>query len=168
MYSKPFFPLLLLAGIALGMPEAGAAQSRGQGRGQIDLGVDVGDGCTVTTEMVNFGLLLGTSGSARSTGRIELSCTPDIGFTISLDRGLNSNGVNRRMYNSATGAYLRYELYSDPAYSQIWRNQRSNTVSGNSGPTGQIDYTVYGEIPVFDATVTGGTYSDTVTVTIEY
>lgn len=159
-FSLVLSPLLVIASPAL-------AQKSGSGD-EISLDSTMADGCTVASEPLHFGLLFGSSGVARSTSSIRLVCAGDVDFSVSMDFGLNANGINRRMRNDMTGDHLRYRLYSDPGYRALWSTKRKERVGGTSGPTGRVDLIVYGEIPQYDATVRGGTYSDTITVVVDF
>ena len=159
--------LLLPIGFGLSCAAAPAhAQSR-PNSGELELAVSIVDGCTLSTTDVVFGLIIGTSGAIRSVGAVDVQCTADLDFTISMDRGLHSLGANRRMYNPANSAYIRYALYSDAGYSRPWTDRNAGKVRGNSGATGRITYPVYGEM-TFDGMPVSGTYEDQVTVTIEF
>lgn len=166
LYPAAFLPLLGI--FVLTTPFSAKAQSRAVNTADIQMAVAITNGCTLVTDPLYFGLLIGTAGAARSSAGISVQCTTDVDFSITMDYGLHANGINRRMSNPTTGDHLRYRLYSDPGYSQRWSTKRRETVTGNSGPAGTVNYTVYGEIPSFDATVRGGVYSDEVTVTINF
>ena len=142
------------------------AQSR-RNAGDIELAVSIVDGCNLSTTDVVFGLVIGTAGTIRATGAVDVQCTADLDFVIRMDRGVNNLGLNRRMANPTSGAFMRYELYSDPAFSQRWTDKRNGEVAGNSGATGYATFPVYGEL-TFDGTAVSGRYEDTVTVTIEF
>ena len=164
---KPARSSLTLLGLMLACVATSAqAQSR-RNAGEIEMAVSIVDGCTLSTTDVSFGLIIGATGTARAVGAVDVQCTSDLDFTISMDRGINNLGANRRMLNSATGAYMRYALYSDPGYTSAWTDRRAGMVTGNSGATGLVTYPVYGEL-TYDGTQTAGTYEDTVTVTIEF
>lgn len=142
------------------------AQSRQSG-GELELSVSIVDGCTLSTTDVAFGLIVGTAGTIRASGTVDVQCTANLDFTISMDRGLYGQGINRRMRNTVNGGYMRYSLYSDPAFSRRWTDQRSGRVQGNSGSTGLVTYPVYGEL-TYDGATVPGRYEDSVTVTIDF
>lgn len=164
---KPARSSLTLFGLLLAcMATSAQAQSR-RNAGEIEMAVSIVDGCTLSTTDVRFGLIIGTAGSVRAVGAVDVQCTADLDFTISMDRGIHNLGANRRMYNPANSGFIRYELYSDSGYSVRWTDRNSGRVRGNSGPTGIRRYPVYGEM-TFDGMPVAGTYEDTVTVTIEF
>ena len=158
---------LTLLGLMLACVATSAqAQSR-RNAGEIEMAVSIVDGCTLSTSDVTFGLIIGTAGSIRAVGAVDVQCTADLDYTISMDRGIHNLGANRRMYNPDNAGFIRYNLYSDPGYSVPWTDRNSGRVRGNSGPTGLRTYPVYGEM-TFDGMPVAGTYEDTVTVTIEF
>ena len=159
-----------LCPILIGAAALGAAHTPAEARenaADLQVNVAIVDGCTVTTTDVAFGLIIGTRGTLRSTGTVDVQCTANLDFAISMDRGQHSQGINRRMRNATSGAYMRYNLYSDPAYSRRWTDQRAGQVRGNSGSTGSIAFPVYGEL-TFDGSAVTGRYEDSVTVTVEF
>ena len=158
----PVVPWLLLV-----ITSPAFAQKSGPGD-ENSLDSTMADGCTIASEPLHFGLLFGSSGVARSTSSIRLVCAADVDFSVSMDFGLHANGINRRMRNDVTGDHLRYRLYSDPGYRTLWSTKRKERVGGTAGSTGRVDLIVYGEIPQYDATVRGGTYSDTITVVVDF
>ncbi|MBX7482250.1 Csu type fimbrial protein [Qipengyuania qiaonensis] len=154
-------------GFALVCAASPAEAQSHQNSGDLELSVAIVDGCTLSTTDVAFGLIVGVAGEIRASGTVDVQCTANLDFAISMDRGLHSQGINRRMRNSVNGGYMRYSLYSDPGYSRRWTDQRSGRVQGNSGSTGSVTYTVYGEL-TFNGAAVPGRYDDNVTVTIDF
>lgn len=161
--SLAFAPLLLLAGAALSVPAHAATDSEA-----MPVSAEVVSGCTITANPMNFGSLFGVTGSARTSTTIHLRCTPDIAYGVELDYGLNKQGQSRRMFNPVGNRYLRYRVYSNAAYTQLWDDRPRRQVSGNTGPTGMVTLTAYGEIPTISNLAASGTYNDTVVVTVEF
>jgi spore coat protein U-like protein len=127
--------------------------------------------CTVSTSAVNFGGYDPVSANAAtpkdSTGTVNVYCTVSTTATVTLDLGTNASGTTRRMLGS-TGDFLAYELYRDAGRTVIW-----NTVNTNSGTSTSLitpingGFTAYGRI--FSGQDVGvGSYSSTVTVTVNY
>lgn len=158
-----FAPLLFLAGIALPVPALAATESDA-----MPVSAEVIDGCTITASPMNFGSLFGVTGSARTSATISLRCTPNTAYGVELDYGLNKQGQNRRMFNPVGNRYLRYRVFADAGYSQQWDDRPRRQVSGNTGATGMVTLTAYGEIPSVTNLAASGTYSDTVVVTVEF
>lgn len=88
-------------------------------------------------------------------------------WNVSLNDGQNVSGSTRRMRLGATGNYVTYELYRDPARTQRWGvTTGSDTVPGTGTGSAQ-NLTVYGRVPA-SQTVPAGSYSDVVTITVTY
>ncbi|MEO0063013.1 MAG: hypothetical protein RLZZ08_1573 [Pseudomonadota bacterium] len=163
--SAIFTGALLLAALAFSAPA-----SAGTVRGDLAVSAEVVSGCTVTAAPMNFGVVAGLTGRVRTTAAIQLRCAPRINYTVQIDRGLNSQGRQRRMLNPVgIGGFLQYNIYQDAGYSQEWDDRGGGRrVTGNSGTTGRVALTAYGEIPSLAGLAASGTYSDTVVVTIQF
>ena len=74
----------------------------------------------------------------------------------------------RAMFNGSEGApqELGYQLYSDSAGGTVWGNTDVTGKAITADGTAQ-DFTVYGRIPKTQ-TVTAGSFSDSVLVTLSY
>ena len=102
-----------------------------------------------------------------ATSAITVTCTIDILYNIGLDAGSGAGATigMRRMMKGPEG--MNYSLYRDAARLLIWGNSvGSDTVAG-VGTGIPVDHTVYSRIPP-KQTVRGGSYVDTITVTLNY
>ena len=121
--------------------------------------------CTVTAGAMSFGTY--NTAVNNSTATITTTCTNTTPYQIGLDKGANGGSVTtRQMKNGA--ALLNYSLTQDAGHATNWGNTPGTdtpaAVNGNgSGQT----VTVYGQIPAGQY-VTPGSYSDTITVTVNY
>ncbi|EKE82113.1 spore coat U domain-containing protein [Idiomarina xiamenensis] len=97
-------------------------------------------------------------------GSVVFRCTPGESIQVLMNQGSHGSSINQRQMQSAAGATLDYQLYSDAQRSQVWDNQTGVSVIANGQ---QQSLTVYGEIAP-QATPAAGTYQDQVTVTIVY
>ena len=122
--------------------------------------------CTATAVPVIFGAYNPVSGQVLdSAGRVDVSCVPSAGYTISMSAGLGS--YSTRMMASGPDR-LEYNLYTDFARTMVWGDGTpgSFTVGGTAGLT-PVSRTVYGRIPGGQA-VHAGAYSDTLLVTVSF
>ncbi|MBI2358339.1 MAG: spore coat protein U domain-containing protein, partial [Deltaproteobacteria bacterium] len=72
----------------------------------------------------------------------------------------------RRMFMGAES--LTYNLYLDGSYATVWGDGTSGTsFITNNNPVGTQDYTLYARTPL-GQDVSAGTYTDVVTVTVEF
>ena len=105
-----------------------------------------------------------------STGSVTLHCTAtDKDIVITLDRGGAPTFNPRRMLNGAE--QLDYNLYLDAARTTIWGDGTGGTQTfANHNPQGNnrdIVLPIYGRIPA-GQDVRAGTYTNTITVTIQF
>ena len=163
--SKPTLVFLAAAPwCALAVPAAAQAQQEVR---EMQLRANVVQGCNVTAQPLIFSVPIGTTGRVRSTTSVVLTCTPNVAYEVSIDHGDHALGVNRRMRNATANAYVRYAIYRNASYSQVWSDKKNQRVSGNSGASGRQTLTAYGEATL-NGVVQSGTYRDTVTVTVNY
>lgn len=157
-------PLLLCGGGA--RAQEGGASGGGESFEE-RVAADGMQGCSVSAPPLVFSVPLGATGQIRSTTSVYISCTPRVDFAVGIDRGDNALGVNRRMRNTATPNFIRYDIFADPAYRRIWSDHKNQMVAGNSGASGRTTLTAYGEVKSLGG-APSGSYADTVTVTIDF
>ncbi|WAS59070.1 Csu type fimbrial protein [Burkholderia ambifaria] len=130
--------------------------------------------CTVSASGLAFGVYNPTFATPTDgIGTVTLSCTSASGtggYTIALDAGGGGTYAGRRMSNA--NSILSYQLYSDPAHSQIWGDGAggSSIVTGTDNIPqvgGTSTYQVYGRIVARQA-VSPGAYTDVIVVTVTY
>ena len=94
-----------------------------------------------------------------------------VGFTISLDAGLTGTIGTRLMTGGSGGPYLAYGIYTNTLRTQVWGNATvSDSLSVLATVLGSAvsrSYTTYGRVPPGQY-VSFGSYSDTVTITVNY
>jgi spore coat protein U-like protein len=119
----------------------------------------------MTVPSINFGTYSGSQ--LTQTGTINVTCTNGAAYWISLNAGLGTGATVTTRIMNAGSATLHYSLYRDSGYSLVWGiTQGTNTVSG-TGTGSQQNITVYAMMPASQP-LTVGSYSDTVTATINY
>ncbi|HEX9163806.1 MAG TPA: spore coat U domain-containing protein [Thermoanaerobaculia bacterium] len=106
-----------------------------------------------------------------ATVNLLYNCTKGISSTVGLDLGSHISGTTRRMAGPSAN-FLTYDIFSDSARTQRWTNVLGGLVAATSSskdtPLGGISgLSAYGTIPG-NQDVVGGSYSDTVTATINY
>lgn len=160
-------PLLLFAA-TVAAPALSSPAVAGTDTAEVAVTAEVITGCTVTASPMRFGSLFGVTGAARTSAAINLRCSPNTAFGVEMDYGLNRQGNNRRMRNPVGNRYLRYRIFADAGYSQQWDDRPRRQVTGNTGASGMVTLTAYGEIPSVTNLSASGTYSDTVVVTVQF
>lgn len=110
------------------------------------------------------------SGSAAvATGTIDVTCTSGAPWTLDLNKGQNSGSPppasqNRAMKSGSN--LLGYDIYSDFGHTTVWLTGAGSNVPGTGTGTAQTQ-TMYGQIPA-SQNVPAGTYTDTVTATVNF
>ncbi|WP_315762686.1 spore coat U domain-containing protein [Sphingomonas sp. Y38-1Y] len=103
-----------------------------------------------------------------STSTIGVQCTNTTPYNIGLNAGAGSGAtVAARRMTSGAGATVTYELFRDPARSQIWGNTAGTDTLAGIGNGAVQTLTVYGRVPA-QTTPAAGSYTDTVQVTVTY
>lgn len=107
------------------------------------------------------------------TSTININCTKNAPYTIALDYGIHGGSAANRIMQDAATDSLNYNLYVDSGYANVWN---STCTAGNNCDSGtgmgpgagnQQTYTVYGQVPA-GQNVPVGSYSDTITVTVNF
>jgi spore coat protein U-like protein len=128
-----------------------------------------GGSCTITANPVNFGTYdVFSSTDLPSTGTVRYQCTNLwwSNVTVYLSKGSAPNNNPRQMARGADR--ISYNLYLDAAHTQIWGDPSPYSYShfywwGNA----DVTLTIYGLIPALQD-VTRGSYSDSVTATVNF
>jgi spore coat protein U domain-containing protein, fimbrial subunit CupE1/2/3/6 len=127
--------------------------------------------CTISTTAVNFGAYDVFAAAPRdSTGSVTYNCLLPLSVQITLTRGSSASFAPRTLTKGAET--LGYNLYLNSGRSAIWGDGTggtgiySGTVSLFQLGT-NIVVTVFGRISALQD-VAGGSYTDTVTATINF
>lgn len=129
----------------------------------------LGANCTVSTTGVSFGTynVFATS-PLDSTGSVTYNCGGNASIIVTLSKGGAATYNPRRMLKG--GEVLNYNLYLDASRTTIWGDGTGGTqiYSNPSVPNNaSITVTIYGRIPA-GQDVSAGSYSDTITATINF
>ena len=126
--------------------------------------------CSVSVSSVNFGTydVFDTSHND-STGTVTLNCNGGAkNIDIGISRGGSSSFFPRRMLQGSE--QLQYNLYVDAARTAVWGDGSAGTQMNDvRNPANNKDetLTIFGRIPALQD-VSAGSYSDSVTVTVNY
>src|SRR5687768_11734098 len=146
-----------------------ASPAAAQGRATASMRIDANvlNNCTVQAQPLAFGMVpVVNLTPLETTARVVVKCGPNIPFTIALDNGQHF-AAQRRVHNAGLNAYLAYEVHSDPARTSPWGSGAGQTVSGNSGASGEATLIAYGRITAA-LLVFAGPYTDSITVTVSF
>jgi spore coat protein U-like protein len=131
--------------------------------------------CTVSATNMAFGNYTPSTGAVTNTATVTYACTNGTPITsITLNVGTTTGAtMAQRLMTNGTNT-LQYNLYTTNAYASIWGDGTGTSVT-QAGTTGSglgtnSTLTVYGKLPDSTANqgVPPGSYSDTITVTVNY
>jgi spore coat protein U-like protein len=104
----------------------------------------------------------GTTKNAQADFVVD--CTIAGPVNVAFNLGQNSNGADIWRMKNGTSNFIRYNLYTTSSRNAVWNAPQTKTVS--SGPN---TMTVWGAIVGAQApSAPAGSYSDTVTITVEF
>jgi len=126
--------------------------------------------CSISATGLSFGTYTGAVNNVSST--ITVTCTNTTPYRVGLDAGLATGATvtTRKMNGSglAAGQTLSYSLSQDSGHTTNWGNTPgTDTPASVNGNGSAQTSTVYGQIPA-NQFVTPGSYSDTITATVNY
>lgn len=133
---------------------------------ELAVAAEVTGTCNVTTSPVDFGAVDVTSGlNDDATGGISVICTTGTAWAAAADAG-NGTGatVTARTMMSGLNS-LNYGLYTDAT--RLVNFGGANTISGVGIGVAQAS-SVYGRVPSGQTSVPGGSYADSVTISLTY
>lgn len=128
--------------------------------------------CMVQTTPLNFGEYSGTTVVSVGGSGIDVVCTVDTPYNITLSGGTFYDGLNRNIHNGGVNR-IGYVLYQDFSMTTQWGDADfvGSYPLGSSKAdigTGYVQtHTVYATL-LGGALVSAGTYNDTVNVTVNY
>ena len=126
--------------------------------------------CTISTTAVSFGAydVFGAS-PTDSTGTLTYRCSGNAkNLVITLSKGASATFNPRTMTNGTDT--MSYNLYKDAARSTIWGDGTGGSQNYQpANPSNNTNYvvTIYGRIPA-SQDVSAGSYTDTITATVNY
>ena len=132
--------------------------------------------CTVSTVRVNFGDSISGTANVLATGNVIVNCPSDTTYEIGLNEGLNY-ASNARHVSDGGGNSISYGLFKGSGqFSEEWGNScttnsfpNGSCYSGNIANGSDQSYTVHGRLYLSSHPGSpAGTYSDTVTVEVQY
>lgn len=117
---------------------------------------------------LDFGVVASLASNLDATSQVTVRCPLGTAWNLSLGNGSHASGGTRRMRN-ASGNHVSYELYRNAARTQRWgATPGTDTVAGSgAGDNTPQTIMLYGRVPA-QGPVAGGSYTDTVTITLTY
>lgn len=167
MTSKIILPAV--AGLLATLVLAPAAANAAVATANLAVSANVSKACNVSTTALAFGSYdpLATTdldGSATMT----VNCTTGTSYTIGLGAGGASGATVTARKLTSGSTTLNYGLFQDSGHQTNWGNTPStDTPAATTATTTAANFTVYGRIPKAQ-NVASGSYTDTVTVSVNY
>jgi spore coat protein U-like protein len=140
-------------------------------------------GCSVSSTGLAFGIYQPlsfpgklTSADRTSNAGISVVCTGiTTGGLYSIALGPSSAGAGNRvstryLANSNGGDAMRFNVYTDAAYSVVWGDGALGSLISGSIATGDSNQTIaaYGRVPAGQNTLRAGSFSGSLTMTLTY
>lgn len=126
--------------------------------GTVNINATVVGTCKFTTSTTNINVSLDPSvgGTVTGSGSLAFWCTKNASYTVADDDGLYETGANQnRVFNSSANEYIPYTFSYNP------------TSGTGSGPQTPITLNVSASFAQTDyQNASAGTYTDTVTITV--
>ena len=130
----------------------------------------VTNNCTIATNPIAFGsydpIVAHASADLDAAGAVTIACTKGAVTCIGMDTGVNAASSTRRMSSGAD--FLTYELYQDSSRSTVWGNSGGALYNSGTSPSKDArTFQVNGRITA-GQDVSAGSYTDTVTATVNF
>jgi spore coat protein U-like protein len=175
------FPKRLVYGLAFFLA-AGPTLAGTYAAATVGASTTVTANCTISTVAVQFGSYdpVGTNKATALTasGQVIVACVQGSAPTIAFGLGANPSGSTRRLKNTASADFLTYELYKPPtttpsaacsyAAPTVWGTAGANLFTPTAPPSKATrTYNICGSVAAGqDPRI--GTYSDTITATVNF
>ena len=144
-----------------------AAASAATATGKMNVRIAIQASCeVVSTSDLDFGTVATTSAAIDQSAAITVKCSNSTPFNIGLGGG-TSGSVNDRKMSGPGNGFVSYSLYRDSSRTQHWGDTPGTNTSASTGTGANQTFTVYGRVNSQN-TPEPGSYSDVVTVTINY
>jgi spore coat protein U-like protein len=134
----------------------------------------VANNCTISTTGITFGaydpIVANATTALDSTGSVTITCTQGAATTIGLNAGnntANASGTTRAM-NSGTN-FLSYEIFQNAGRTTLWGNSGADLFTPEAAPSSAArTFTTHGRVPPGQDVPSSGSYTDTVTATVNF
>ncbi|HEX2831229.1 MAG TPA: spore coat U domain-containing protein [Burkholderiales bacterium] len=126
--------------------------------------------CTMSAAALNFGTAIPNPINAPIdvTSTVTATCSAGAPYTIAMSVGTGAGATYSGRSMTAGGNGLTYNLYNDAGRTSIWGDGTGGSnLSRGSGTGAATVHTVYGRIRSGQSVPTG-TYTDAITVTINF
>lgn len=162
----PTLPMTLwTAAACLALAAAGTAHAATAST-TFNVTATVVDSCAVSASDLAFGTYDPASATDKTgASTVSVRCSLGTPYTVSLNNGTYASGSTRRM--AAGASRLTYQVYKDVAATQVFGSVADALGVSGIGTGVVIPSIIYGVIPKTQ-NVGSGSYTDQITVTVDY
>ena len=125
--------------------------------------------CNISATPMSFGTRTDLNSAQIASNQISITCTNGVKYNVGLSNGTNggTSPIKRFLSNAGSGQKISYGIYQNAGLNQPWGSTAgADMIAGTATGLTQV-YNAYGQIPV-QATPPGGSYADTVVITLNY
>ena len=168
--------LAIVSAMLVGSAGFSTAGYAGTDTASMSVTTSVSNSCTITAGAMTFASYDPTAAADNdATATVTSTCTSGGAAVITMSEGGRAQVGStaaiplRAMFNGDEGApeALLYHLYSDSAGGTVWGNTAETGKAITADGTAQA-FTAHGRIPKNQTGITAGSFSDSVTVTLNY
>ncbi len=127
----------------------------------------VANNCMINTGNMAFGSNSVLKSAVRSSAAMNVQCTANTSYQVSLGAGAGGDVAARTMRNAATGETIGYRISSTPDGTVWGDGSRGTAVLTGVGSGAVQTITMYGQVPA-QKTPSPGDYKDTVIATLVF
>ena len=144
--------------------------------GNLAVSASVSASCNISTTDLSFGTYDGivahASQDLTETATMSATCTTGSIAVITMGAGHHGHYLppSRHMKNEESNSYLKYEIYADADRTFVWSwdRFRMSSVASVTGTGADQEMTVYGKVFKNQKDAAAGSYTDTVTIGVNY
>jgi len=127
----------------------------------------VANNCLISTSNLAFGSNSVLKAAVRASAAMNVQCTANTAYQVSLGAGASGDVSARRMRNAVTGETIAYRISSTPD-GTLWGDGSRGTAAYTGVGSGAVQtITMHGQVPA-QATPSPGDYKDTVIATLVF
>jgi spore coat protein U-like protein len=161
---------VLISAFAIGAAAFAANGYAAQSSGAFAVTASVTAACTVSGSPLAFGDFSALGGDVDGTSTLTATCTNGSPYTIGLSAGVSAGAAvtTRHLTHTDAITLLNYNLSPVASGGINWDLIGGTTTKAGTGDGAAQEITVFGRIPGGQTSAIVGTYSDTITATIDF
>ncbi len=147
---------------------SGVSANAATATGSLSVSVTIAATCAVSNVVnVAFGSQTTLTSAVNAAGSFDVNCSNGVAYNTVIGASANANGTQRRMVGAvSTSSYINYNLYSDAGRTIAFPTSGAGISGSGTGAVQTVN--IYGQIPVVAVTPPNDSYSDSVTITVNY